>query len=481
LKYSHLFNKSFPAVVLLSRGMSAKDSYSGTGVHRVTKTESEEKIVAVLSGFLLPLLLVSAGIYFAAKLRFFWILHPIRTAKQLLQSVSAAGTSPFAALTMALAGTLGVGNIAGVATAITAGGAGAVLWMILGACAAMSVKYAEVYLAVRWRRTRRENGISAYFGGAMYYIRDGITARARTSLGRRIASLLGGGFAVLCLLNTCLTGGLVQVYAAVRCVPLPPLLFGMLFALVVWILSRRGTDCVAALTAVVIPILAGAFLLLSLGILFTHRTEIPFVLQKIWEEAWDFSSAAGGVLGFGVSRAVRFGITRGIFSNEAGCGTAPTAHAAAQTVSPHHQGCFGIFEVFADTVLLCSVTALVILCYRDGEGLDGIELALTAYTRLADETGGAVLGAAANLLLRLSIVLFALATVICQSCYGMEAVRYFTSRRIARIGYRTISTAAILLGSVISPGPMWQCADAVVTVMTLWNVGCLLLLRREIE
>ena len=434
-----------------------------------------------LAGFLLPAMILTAGGIFGWRLRFFWILHPVRTARNLLSSASADGTTPFAALTMALAGTLGVGNIAGVATAITAGGAGAVLWMILGACAAMSVKYMEVYLAVRWRRVRTERGKTAFFGGAMYYIRDGISARARTSLGRKFASLLGGGFALLCALNALLTGGTVQVYAAVRCSPIPPFLFGGLFALAVWLLSRRGTDKVASVTAVVIPVLAGAFLLLSLVILIAHREQLPFLLQKIWRSAWDFSSAAGGMLGFGVSRAVRFGITRGIFSNEAGCGTSPTAHAASHALSPHHQGCFGIFEVFADTVLLCSVTALVILCYGDGEGLDGIELALAAYTRLAEEVGGNPLGTAANFLLRISIVLFALATVICQSCYGIEAIRYFTSGKTARIGYRLLSTIAILLGAMISPGLMWQCADAVVTLMTLWNVGCLLYLRRDVQ
>lgn len=434
-----------------------------------------------LAGAVLPAVLLLSGLYFGAKLRFFWILHPIKTGRLLSESSSAEGTSPFAALTMALAGTLGVGNIAGVATAITAGGAGAVLWMILGALAAMSVKYAEVYLAVRWRRTRTENGKNVRYGGAMYYIRDGIANQVRSERGRRIASLLGGCFALLCAANALLTGGIVQVNAAVRCVPMQPLLFGLLFAAAVCFLSRRGTDGAAAITAAAIPLLTAGFLMLSGVILISHRTHIPFLLQKIWREAWDFSSAAGGFLGFGISRAVRFGITRGIFSNEAGCGTSPTAHAAAHARSPRHQGCFGIFEVFADTVLLCTVTALVILCYGDREGLDGIELALAAYTRLAAETGGASLGTAANLLLRGSIVLFALATVICQSCYGMEAVRYFSDDGIARTGYRFLTLAAVLLGTVIPEGPMWQWADAVVTVMTLWNVGCLMFLQRQIE
>jgi len=434
-----------------------------------------------LSGMLMPAMLIGAGICFGVRLRWFWILHPVRTWKTLREAAAAGGTSPFAALSVALAGTLGVGNIAGVATAITAGGAGAVLWMLIGALAAMSVKYAEVYLAVRFRRSRTEAGRTEYYGGAAYYIRDGLSARARTDAGRRAARLLGGGFAVLCAFNSLLTGNIVQVRAAVSCTPLPPILFGILFAAAVWIVSGWGMRRVAAAASVVIPVLAALFTVLSGTIIAAHAAEIPAVVTRIWREAWDFRPAAGGMLGLGVSRAVRFGITRGMFSNESGCGTAPAAHAAANVKSPRHQGCFGIFEVFADTVLLCSVTALVILLYADGEGLDGIELSLAAYARLAAGIGGVRLGAAAELLLRGSIVLFAFAAVISQSCYGIEAVRFFAPARVARIAYRLLSAAAVIVGALIPAGVMWMLADAVVCVMTVVNVACLVILRREVE
>jgi AGCS family alanine or glycine:cation symporter len=139
----------------------------------------------------------------------------------------------------------------------------------------------------------------------------------------------------------------------------------------------------------------------------------------------------------------------------------------------------GIFEVFADTVLLCTITALVILLYVDGEGLDGVDLSLAAYTRLCGEIGGAWLAAAAAGILRLSIVLFAFATVVCQSCYGIEALRYFLSARTARRIYLTLSACAILAGSVISPGVMWQIADLVISLMTCLNVVCLLMLVKK--
>ena len=351
--------------------------------------------------------------------------------------------------------------------------------MILGALAAMSVKYAEVYLAVRWRRCRTENGKTAFFGGAMYYMRDALSVTARTDYGRRAAAVIGGTFAILCTANALLTGNIIQVRAAVSCVPMPPLLFGILFALLAVAASYGGTKQVSTLSMYLIPALSILYVGLSLLILTANIRDIPSVLQLIWEEAWAIRPAAGGLAGFGISRAVRFGITRGIFSNEAGCGTSPTAHASADTPSAHHQGCLGIFEVFADTVLLCSLTAVVILLCMDGEGLDGIDLSLAAYSGLCGEIGGAWLASLAGWIMRIAIVLFAFATVVCQSCYGMEALRYFLPGRAARGIYLTLSVGAILIGSIISPGIMWQIADLVISLMTCLNVVCLLWIGRQ--
>lgn len=438
-----------------------------------------EITLSLLSGVLTPTLLLVAGVWFGTRLRFFYFLHPLRFARDLRTAATAGGSSPVAALTMALAGTLGVGNVAGVATAIVAGGPGAVLWMILGALAAMSVKYAEVYLAVRWRRCRTEKGKTAFFGGAMYYMRDALSVTVRTDYGRRAAAVIGGTFAILCTANALLTGNIIQVRAAVSCVPMPPLLFGILFALLAVAASYGGTKQVSTLSMYLIPALSILYVGLSLLILTAHIRDIPSVLQLIWEEAWAIRPAAGGLAGFGISRAVRFGITRGIFSNEAGCGTSPTAHASADTPSAHHQGCLGIFEVFADTVLLCSLTAVVILLYVDGKGLDGIELSLAAYSGLCGEIGGAWLASLAGWIMRIAIVLFAFATVVCQSCYGMEALRYFLPGRAARGIYLTLSAGAILIGSIISPGIMWQIADLVISLMTCLNVVCLLWIGRQ--
>lgn len=202
---------------------------------------------------------------------------------------------------------------------------------------------------------------------------------------------------------------------------------------------------------------------------------IPEVLADILSGAFSLKAAGGGALGFGLREAVRYGITRGIFSNEAGCGTSPTAHASADVESPHHQGCFGIFEVFADTILLCSMTALVILIAQKKyglTGLDGVPLTLRAF-HLA-------LGPAAEWIIAVSVVLFALATVIAQIYYGSVCVGYFTASRIAPKLYAICASAVSLIGTVINTSSMWIAADLTVGVMTVINVAVLIVMRREI-
>ena len=340
-----------------------------------------ETINGFLSGILMPVLLMGAGIWFAVQLRFFYILHPIRFCRTLADAHKGGGVSPVRALSQALAGTLGVGNMAGVATAIVAGGPGAILWMWISALCAMSVKYAEVRLAVEHRR----DGDGGFFGGAMYYIKD-IFGKKLPMLGAAV----GGGFAVLCMVNSLLTGNIVQMHAAASVFPwMPPLILGGIIAALSFVIACGGAGRVSEVTMGLIPFLSGAYMLISVVILIRNGSRIPGVLQDIFSAGLSFHAAAGGVTGFAVNRAIRFGVTRGIFSNEAGCGTSPTAHAAANTKSAHHQGCFGIFEVFADTIVLCTMTALVILLSDGvGRGMDGIPLTLYAYTSLAGKGAG---------------------------------------------------------------------------------------------
>ncbi|MBQ3528059.1 MAG: sodium:alanine symporter family protein [Clostridia bacterium] len=418
-----------------------------------------ELINTYLSGFIMPFLLMGCGIYLGAKLRFFYILHPLKTLRTIGESGRGGGVSPFRALSQALAGTLGVGNMTGVATAICCGGAGAVFWMWMSALLAMSVKYFEVYLAVKCRR----RGADGYFGGAMYYIKD-IFSKSFP----KAAPVLGGCFAVLCITNSVLTGNIIQVNSAAGAFPkIHPLFIGASVAAFVLPAALGKGKRISGVTFALIPILTVFYTGASLFVIAPNISRIPEVMGEIIKGAFSLKSAGGGVGGYMIMRAIRFGTTRGIFSNEAGSGTSPTAHAEADTKSPHHQGCLGIFEVFCDTILLCTMTAFVILL-SDGtkKGLSGIGLTLYAFSSQAGRVVGLLVG--------VSVILFAYATVICQISYGAVALRSLTKRRGAFYAYILLSVGATIVGSVMGEGIMWQAADLVISLMTALNTLCLL-------
>lgn len=418
-----------------------------------------ELINTYLSGYIMPLLLMGTGLFLGAKMKFFYIFHPFGVIKELGCCGEGNGVSPMRALSQALAGTLGVGNMTGVATAICSGGPGAVFWMWVSAVLAMSVKYFEVALAQKCKR----KGAEGYFGGAMYYIND-IFAKRLPRTGR----VLGGVFAVLCIFNSLLTGNIVQMNSAAGVFPgIPPLLIGGVCAILTFPVILGRAKRVSGVTAALIPFLSALYIVFSLMIIIPSAKELPSVFGEIFRGAFSLRAAGGGVGGFLFLRAIRFGTTRGIFSNEAGCGTSPTAHAQACAKSPHSQGCFGIFEVFADTVVLCTLTALVILL-SDGckLGYSGIGLTMYAFSSRLGSFAGACIG--------VSVILFAYATIICQAQYGRVALEYLTKKKSAAVIYVLSVLSATVFGTVISEGAMWQAADFIVSLMTAINVLCLL-------
>ena len=426
------------------------------------------RFTEILTGTVMPVLLILCGVILSWRIGIFKILFNGKYFKTLKEAASKGGESPVKAMCTALAGTLGVGNIAGVATAITAGGAGAVLWMLIGAVVSMSVKYGEVALAVKYRVCVKDG----FRGGAMYTLRNGFSEY----IGKKPAHVCGGVFALLCIINSFITGNLVQTNSAAAAMSnVHPALIGGIIAICVLCVGLLGASKISTVTYALIPFLSGVYILMSLSVIIRGFGYIPEVLADILSGAFSLKAAGGGALGFGLREAVRYGITRGIFSNEAGCGTSPTAHASADVESPHHQGCFGIFEVFADTILLCSMTALVILIAQKKYGLyglDGVPLTLRAF-RFA-------LGPAAEWIIAVSVVLFALATVIAQIYYGSVCVGYFTASRTAPKLYVICASAVSLIGTVIDTSSMWVAADVTVGVMTVINVVVLIVMRREI-
>lgn len=424
----------------------------------------------LLTGGLIPPLLLIVSAFFLIYLRG----YPWRAPRQMLSAFvgekKGEGTSSFRAMMLALAGTLGVGNIVGVANAIAIGGAGAVFWMWVSALFAMILKYAEILVAVSHRRTDSRGG---FFGGAMYYIRDCFTARRW----RRLAVAVPIFFAALMVMNALSIGCVVQVRAVGETlqdvVGIPTVYSGVLLVLLTLPLLARGTKGISALTEYLVPIMTAGYIILSAAVLILRRDALGDALLSIWQNAFTPESAVGGVSGFLLSRALRVGTMRGLLSNEGGCGTAPTAHAEANAKSPAHQGVWGIFEVFADTIVLCTATALVILVSGIDAASGGVMTTVRAYS--------SVLGGFADWFFSAAVFCFGYATLLCWGSYGMESVRFISLKKRWRILYVLAFGLCILFGVRGASELIWNIGDFGIATMTLINLFVLLLLRKEIR
>ena len=413
-----------------------------------------------LCGKIMPFLLIFLGLFFAFKLKFFYIFHPIKTIKQTLNGQHGG----FKSLTVALAGTLGVGNIVGVASAISLGGAGSVFWMWISALCAMSVKYAEVYLAMIFRK---ENGCH-FYGGAPYYIKEGL----RRKIGLKHAYFLSIIFAIFCVINSLTTGNLVQVNSVSSILPISPILFGIIFTVFSFFVISGGVTRISNITAILIPLLSTVYILICVFIISKEFVQVPSIVKTILFDAFSLKSASSGFMGYGISAAIRFGVSRGVLSNEAGCGTSPAAHASSKNTDPHTQACLGIFEVFVDTILLCSLTAFVILLSGQESGQSPMSLVICAFEQYTGKLGG-------GLIAFLSIS-FAFATVICQYFYGCEALSFISKNEKLKSIFLVIFCSVIVIGAVLPMNIMWQISDLAIAVMTIINLICLFLLRNKI-
>ncbi len=417
-----------------------------------------ERLTGGLLGALLPISLLAVGLVYAVALRCFPLLHPLKTLRALLHGQRREALH---ALSMALAGTLGVGNIAGVALAVAVGGAGSVLWMWISAAVAMLLKYAEIVLAFLYRK---EDG-----GGAMYYMRDGLGGR----VGKAFAAL----FSVLCVTAALSLGSMVQANAVAESAALvfhiPPVFSGAVLILFTLLAVTRGARGIKAVTSRLIPLLTLFYLGLSLYAVVTHATALPSVLARIFTDAFTPASAVGGVGGFLSVRALRYGVTRGLLSNEAGAGTAPMAHATAKN-TPVSQGVLGMAEVFIDTFVLCTCTAFAVLLAfpSDIPAAGGVSLVLSAFSSLV--------GGWTAVPITLSVLLFVYATVVCWCFYGESALGYLAPKRSARAVYLFLFHAFLLLGSLFESDAVWLITDTSVSFMTLFNLVALLVLLPKV-
>ncbi len=431
-----------------------------------------EWINRILGG-VVPVALMVGGLFFCVYLRAFHLTHPKKLIASLMGQGAGERRAAFRGLALALAGTLGVGNMVGVAAAIALGGAGAVLWMWISALCAMLLKYGETVLAMAYRKQDR-NGI--LHGSAMHYLREGFRKRGLPLLGRLLAAV----FALLCLINALTMGSMIQVHAVAGAMEdafgVTPWITGVVLAALTFWVIRRGREGVMRWTELLVPLMSVGYLVLSLAVLIRRADALPDALWSIIADAGAPAAAGGGIVGFLLSRGIRYGTMRGLISNEAGCGTAPMAHATAENVEGAKQGIMGILEVFVDTIVLCTLTALVILVSPLDPASYGerhMSLTLDAYT--------VTLGQGASWFLAPAVLCFGFATVLCWAHYGRECVSYLGRGNRGQTVFTLVYTGSVLLGSVVASGVVWQLADLAIGLMTLINLWALLLMRKEIK
>lgn len=407
-----------------------------------------------------------SGIFLLIFLRPFFLTKP-RKVLSALRSGSGSGMSPFRALCVALAGTLGVGNIAGVASAIAIGGSGSVLWMLICAFAALPIKYSETVLAMRHRRTDRGGVLH---GGAFYYIED---------IHSKISKPLAIMFAVLCLLASFAMGCAVQSGAIAASAEgsfgISPLVCGGVVATLTLFIASGGLKRIAFLTDKLIPTMSGIYILMTLYIIFSNASLLPEIISDIVKSALTPPAACGGFIGFITSKTVRLGVTRGIVSNEAGCGTAPIAHASASGTCPAAQGVFGMLEVFIDTVIICTLTALsALIAERHGVTLseDGMLSAGDTFGRFIPFS---------EQILCISVAVFAFCTIVCWFYYGTESLRYLTKKPLAQHIYLFLYSLTVLYGAVASDSIVWSLSDLSISAMCALNVSVVLIYAPEIK
>ena len=440
------------------------------------------KILETVNGFVwgIPalLLILGVGVYMSLRTGFAQIRLLPRALGQFwcrLLGKRKRGTvaSPFRALCTALAATVGTGNLAGVAGAIAIGGPGSVFWMWVCALLGMGLKFAEATLAVRFRKKCRTG---EYHGGPMYMIEYGLPQKWRplaylySFFGVVAAFGVGNGTQI----NAVITG--INSVLPIFSIPVTrtgDLIMGVIFAVLVTVMLLGGARRIGAVAERLVPFAAAAYILLGAGVLFLCRDAVPQAFEAILKGAFSPSAVTGGVVG-SVFQAMRVGVARGVFTNEAGMGTAAIAHGTAEVDHPVEQGLMGIVEVFLDTVVICTLTALVILCsgtpvyYGIDEGL-----ALTA--RAFSE----VYGGWAGILIALETCCFAFATILGWGLYGARCAQYLFGESSWKV-FAWIQGGVVILSAMLKTGTVWLLAEIVNGLMAIPNLIALAVLMPEL-
>ena len=453
-------------------------------IETITKVNSF--LNGIVWGWPALILLGFVGVLMTCLTRFFqlshfghWIKNTIGAIfgdKHVTKHTSDRSISQFQSLCTALAATVGTGNIVGVAGAIAVGGPGAVFWMWLIAFFGMMTNYSENVLGILYRR---KNSKGEWCGGAMYYLRDGLGGKPGLKVVGTVLAIL---FSCFCLLASFGIGNMSQVNSMVSNVNtafgIPTIATGIFLFIAVSAVILGGLKRIASFTEKIVPFMVIAYLAGTLIIIVMHFKAIPAVFVSIFQGAFGLKSAAGGVVGSGIALAMQMGMKRGVFSNEAGLGSSVMVHSSSNVKEPVRQGMWGIFEVFADTIIVCTLTALTILTSG------AVDLTTGQLTEAAAEVGSNSLmsyafsqtfGKAGAWFIALAILLFAYSTVLGWSHYGSTACEYLFGTKSVTV-YRVVFVLIVLAGSVIEAQLAWDISDTFNGMMMIPNlIGVLVL------
>ncbi len=422
-------------------------------------------INSVIWGFPMLSLFLFTGLYFTFKSRFFQIrklpyIFKSTVFKMFKKDESKDGISEFGAFCSVLASCIGTGNIVGVATAIYEGGAGSIFWMWVSAFISLMTAYSENYLGIIYRRRDKHGKLR---GGAFQYIEKGLNMRGLSKV-----------YAIFCLFSTLGMGNMAQansISSSLNTVfSLSPILIGLSVIVLCFLIIKGGVKRISKISEIIVPFMSLAYLSLSFSVLIIFKDRIIPAFKLIFKEAFSIKAVSG----YGISKAMRFGISRGVFSNEAGLGSSTIIHSETENTSPENQGMWAMFEVFCDTIFLCTVMALVILvsgAFTNGGSLFGAELSVASYGILGEvgKKGIAVLTA-----------VFSFASLTGCSFYGEKSAEYLFGTKIIK-PYKIFYLILAFIGSVASPKIIWTVADIFNGLMAIPNLFALNCLKKEVE
>lgn len=422
--------------------------------------------------------IIGVGLYLSIRTRFLQIRKFPYSMKVTLRRMmkkkeaSDGALTPFQAVCTALAATVGTGNVAGVAGAIAIGGPGAVFWMWISALLGMCTKFAEVTLAVHFRETNAQGDL---VGGPMYYIKNGLDKKWH------FLAYLFAAFGVLAVFGTgnatqvnTITTAIDSALSSFNILPadavkLVNLIIGVALAIIIALILIGGIKRIGNVTSKLVPFMAIMYIVLALGVIFFHIKAVPAVFASIIEGAFHPASVTGGVVG-SFFMSMKKGVSRGIFSNEAGLGTGSIAHACADTKKPVKQGFFGIFEVFVDTIIICTMTALVILCsgvpVNYGEAA-GAELTISGFTT--------VYGSWVSIFTAVAMCCFAFSTIIGWGLYGTRCIEFLLGSR-SNMPFMVLYSLTAIVGATMNLGLMWSIAETFNGLMVIPNLIAVFLL-----